>query len=62
MSDFQNVQNAEASTIKARKLMVKEKSIQLEIQLSIWLPKSMVKENPDGTFEIPNWIIAKSIK
>ena len=24
----------------------------------IWLPKSQVEENPDGTFKIPMWIAA----
>jgi len=60
---FTDVKNAEASKISIRKLKETEKALQAEIKLTVWLPKKVIKYNEQtGEYDIPYWIIAKSIK
>lgn len=60
---FTEVNNAEGSKMKIRMIKDSEKAVQVELQLTVWLPKSVVKKDEiTGQYNIPYWIIAKSIK
>jgi len=59
---FTDVTNAEGAKVAVRLIKETEKAIQAELKLTVWLPKSVVKKAENGTYNIPFWMIAKSIK